>query len=740
LLQCLTALNLKSNIASPTFTGTVGGITKAMVGLSNVDNTTDANKPVSTAGQTALDLKANIAGPTFTGDTGAANLTLSGYLRGPASFVIDPAAHGNDTGTLVVAGNLQVDGTTTTINSTTVSIDDLNFSIATDAADSAAANGAGITIGGAGASLTYSHSGTKFVLNKPLDVTGAATFSGAIDMGLNSLFTSGGYKMFYRNSSVNITYSGTSNWQVNNNADNVALMTVLDGGNVGIGNTNPAVPLDITSNSGANALRIRARTQNDYGFMSFYNNAGTAYWGEIYYTGSATAGSSLNFTVGSGVPKLTITSGGDVGIGIASPTLHNNGRALHIHNSGGNSAELHLTDNTSGSASGDGSVIHHNGANLYIQNHEAGVTQFYNSGSLALSISSGGIITTSGLKSQPNQFEIFPSSGASNRAYALALSQTVAGDFNIMQGSSATGGTYTPRLTISSGGVVNVNTTGSGTQKLQVIGGIQNWYDTNFNRSTMVGYDGIYISGAQHGYLLSPQDWVIYTGGSEKMRISSGGNVLIGSTSDVTGTHYIQKSVAANAGILYVGSSTTGRFSLVVQASDMGYNNTPATCLKIGGVSSTSRSISAAGTVNVSGNDYAEYMTKAITDNISKGDVVGINSDGLLTNIFSDAISFVIKSTDPSFVGGDIWGIESEDKDDIEEARIKVDRIAFSGQVPCNVTGASVGDYIIPVASSDGKITGEAVSNPTFEQYKISVGKVWKIMSNGNSWVAVKIG
>jgi len=157
---------------------------KTALSLDNLDNTSDANKPVSTAGQAALDLKANIAGPTFTGDTGAANLTLSGYLRGPASFVIDPAAHGNNTGTLVVAGNLQVDGTTTTINSTTVSIDDLNFSIATDASDSAAANGAGITIGGAGASLTYSHSGTKFVLNKPLDVTGAGTFSGNVGIGM----------------------------------------------------------------------------------------------------------------------------------------------------------------------------------------------------------------------------------------------------------------------------------------------------------------------------------------------------------------------------------------------------------------------------------------------------------------------------------------------------------------------------------------------------------------------------
>lgn len=54
-----TALGLKANLASPTFTGTVGGITKAMVGLSSVDNTADSAKPVSTAQQTALNLKEN---------------------------------------------------------------------------------------------------------------------------------------------------------------------------------------------------------------------------------------------------------------------------------------------------------------------------------------------------------------------------------------------------------------------------------------------------------------------------------------------------------------------------------------------------------------------------------------------------------------------------------------------------------------------------------------------------------
>jgi hypothetical protein len=42
-------------------------VSKSDVGLGNADNTSDANKPVSTAAQTALDLKANLASPTFTG-------------------------------------------------------------------------------------------------------------------------------------------------------------------------------------------------------------------------------------------------------------------------------------------------------------------------------------------------------------------------------------------------------------------------------------------------------------------------------------------------------------------------------------------------------------------------------------------------------------------------------------------------------------------------------------------------
>jgi hypothetical protein len=59
-----TALNLKAPLANPTFTGTVNGISKSMVGLGNVDNTADASKPVSTAQATAIALVTPVVSPT----------------------------------------------------------------------------------------------------------------------------------------------------------------------------------------------------------------------------------------------------------------------------------------------------------------------------------------------------------------------------------------------------------------------------------------------------------------------------------------------------------------------------------------------------------------------------------------------------------------------------------------------------------------------------------------------------
>lgn len=52
------ALAAKAPIESPAFTGTVSGITKAMVGLDQVSNTADENKPISTAQAAEINQKA----------------------------------------------------------------------------------------------------------------------------------------------------------------------------------------------------------------------------------------------------------------------------------------------------------------------------------------------------------------------------------------------------------------------------------------------------------------------------------------------------------------------------------------------------------------------------------------------------------------------------------------------------------------------------------------------------------
>jgi hypothetical protein len=87
---------------------------------------------------------APLAGATFTGAVTGTDLTLS--------------------------GNLTVSGTTTTINTATLDVADINITIADGAANSAAADGAGITIEGAGVNFQYSDSGKHMSLNTGLAI------------------------------------------------------------------------------------------------------------------------------------------------------------------------------------------------------------------------------------------------------------------------------------------------------------------------------------------------------------------------------------------------------------------------------------------------------------------------------------------------------------------------------------------------------------------------------------------
>jgi hypothetical protein len=59
-LDSTTAASTYAPIASPTFTGTVSGITKGMVGLGNVNDTSDIDKPISTLTQAAINSLSDI--------------------------------------------------------------------------------------------------------------------------------------------------------------------------------------------------------------------------------------------------------------------------------------------------------------------------------------------------------------------------------------------------------------------------------------------------------------------------------------------------------------------------------------------------------------------------------------------------------------------------------------------------------------------------------------------------------
>lgn len=154
-----------------------------VLGLSRltVDNL-DLNGNTITSTNTNGDI--NIT-PNGTGTVVMDNIVVTGNTistnSGNNTMVLDPSPVGN-AGDLIIRGNLQVEGTTTTINSTVVSMNDLNLVLADSAANAAAADGAGITINGAAATILYDAGTDRWDFNKPIDLVDSdSLFLGGVD-------------------------------------------------------------------------------------------------------------------------------------------------------------------------------------------------------------------------------------------------------------------------------------------------------------------------------------------------------------------------------------------------------------------------------------------------------------------------------------------------------------------------------------------------------------------------------
>lgn len=134
-------------IGDNTNTATLETLDKNLVGLPNVDNTSDANKPISTATQTALDFKANINSPTLTGTplaptatngTNTTQIATTAFVTSAIGAIPTPPTP--TLATVTTAGN-------TTTNSITLGGLAVNMPSGSGTATS-------ITKGGAGEALT----------------------------------------------------------------------------------------------------------------------------------------------------------------------------------------------------------------------------------------------------------------------------------------------------------------------------------------------------------------------------------------------------------------------------------------------------------------------------------------------------------------------------------------------------------------------------------------------------------
>ena len=144
-------------------------------------------------------------------------------------------------------------------------------------------------------------------------------------------------------------------FHLNNNGTLYNNTLTFDRGNVGIGTSSPS-------------KRLHLYATNDDASVRFENTASAKVW-DITPARPNVANTGLSiYNVTDDRTDLHIDNNGNVGIGTSSPTSQN-GKVLHIHNSSG-ATDLRLTNNTTGTAFGNGTILTLSSSTAYLYNYE----------------------------------------------------------------------------------------------------------------------------------------------------------------------------------------------------------------------------------------------------------------------------------------------------------------------------------------------------------------------------------
>jgi hypothetical protein len=173
-----------------------------------------------------------------------------------------PEADLHVTGSVKIGGDLAVDGTFTTINSSTISVDDKNIELgSTDSPTDITADGGGITVKGA----------TDKTFNW-IDATDAWTSSEHLHLAAGKRFAADGIRAL-----------GASGLNIGDDAGNGIF--VQDGGKVGIATTNPGYDLDVDGSGNFASLYVDGNAVLTGEGSIFGKWEDGAAQGEIFYTG-----------------------------------------------------------------------------------------------------------------------------------------------------------------------------------------------------------------------------------------------------------------------------------------------------------------------------------------------------------------------------------------------------------------------------------------------------------------------
>lgn len=250
---------------------------------------------------------------------------------------------------------------------------------------------------------------------------------------------------------------------------------------------------DLTiATSGTGGITIRTGTSNSGSIYFSDATSGTAEYAG--FVGYSHANNSMIFGT-NGAEKLRIMSNGYFGFGINSPS-----RRIHVHTAGSGSDYMQFTNDTTGTTAGDGYVFGINGSEDVIHNNlEATNTIFFTNGAERLRIDAVG---------------------------------------NMSLGKGANASTnYTTQLQIHS-----TDTAGAALHLTNSSSGSGN-------------SDGFHLVQQGHIYhwLRENAHQIFATNGVERARILSGGNVLIGTTTD---SNQKLTLYGSNAAVIYQGANT----------------------------------------------------------------------------------------------------------------------------------------------------------------------------------------